>query len=150
MPHIYVDADACPVIRSVEKLAKRYGLGCTLVCDTNHEIQSDYSEVKIVSAGADAVDIALINMCHAGDIVVSQDYGVATLALGKKAYPIHQSGMWYTEDNIDGLMMTRYVSRKTRLATGRYHIKGPAKRTGKDKLTFEESFERLIQKVLEL
>lgn len=148
MPHIYVDADACPVIKNIEKIAKKYNLGCTLVCDTNHEFRSDYSEVKTISAGADAVDIALINMCRAGDIVVSQDYGVATLALGKKAYAIHQSGLWYTEDNIDQLMMERYISKKARMASAKHHLKGPAKRTQQDNMKFEESFEMLVQKVL--
>ena len=63
-----------------------------LLCDTNHVLSSDYSEVAIVGAGADAVDFKLISLCHQGDIVVTQDYGVAAMALGKKAYAIHQSG----------------------------------------------------------
>ena len=75
-----------------------------LLCDTNHILTSDYSEVIVVGAGADAVDYRLISICHKGDIVVSQDYGVAAMALGKGAYAIHQSGMWYTENNIDKLL----------------------------------------------
>ena len=51
--------------------------------DTNHVLSSDYSEIRIIGAGADAVDFALINLCHKGDIVVTQDYGVAAMALGK-------------------------------------------------------------------
>ena len=61
---IYVDADACPVVRQVERTAEKYGINVTLLCDTNHVLQSDYSEVKIIGAGADAVDFALINMCR--------------------------------------------------------------------------------------
>ncbi len=79
---ILVDADACPVIGIVERIAKQNEIPCTLLCDTNHVLNSDYSEVKIIGAGADAVDYALINICKKGDIVVSQDYGVAAMALG--------------------------------------------------------------------
>ncbi|MDE6233918.1 MAG: DUF188 domain-containing protein, partial [Lachnospiraceae bacterium] len=98
---IYVDADACPVIDIVEQVANDYNTPVVLLCDTNHVLYSDYSEVKIIGAGADAVDFALINLCKESDIVVTQDYGVAAMALGKGAYVIHQSGKWYTNDNID-------------------------------------------------
>ncbi|MBQ6994676.1 MAG: DUF188 domain-containing protein [Lachnospiraceae bacterium] len=94
---VFVDADACPVVRIVEKIAEKYGVPVTLLCDTNHVLSSDYSEVIIVGAGADAVDFKLISLSHQGDIVVTQDYGVAAMALGKKAYAIHQSGKWYTD-----------------------------------------------------
>ena len=83
--HIFIDADACPVVGIVEKTAKKYNLPVTLLCDTNHILYSDYSEVIVVGAGADAVDYKLISICHKGDIVVSQDYGVAAMALGKGA-----------------------------------------------------------------
>ena len=99
---IFVDADACPVVFIVEAVARKYGVAVTLLCDTNHILYSDYSEVVVVGAGADAVDYKLISICHKGDIVVSQDYGVAAMALGKGAYAIHQSGKWYTNENIDG------------------------------------------------
>lgn len=65
--HIYVDADACPVIHIVEKLARKYDIPVTLLCDTNHVLASDYSEVKVIGAGADAVDYAMIGLCHKGD-----------------------------------------------------------------------------------
>ena len=88
---IFVDADACPVVDIIEKIASKYEVPVTLLCDTNHILTSNYSQVKIIGAGADAVDYALIGLCHKGDIVVSQDYGVAAMALGKGAYAIHQS-----------------------------------------------------------
>ena len=98
---IFVDADACPVVDIVETIAGKYNISTTLLCDTNHILYSDYSEVIVVGAGADAVDYKLISICHKGDVVVSQDYGVAAMALGKGAYAIHQSGKWYTNENID-------------------------------------------------
>ena len=98
---IFVDADACPVVAIIEKIAKENSVPVTLLCDANHVLSSAYSEV-VVGAGADAVDYKLISNCHKGDIVVSQDYGVAARALGKGAYAIHQSGKWYTNDTFDG------------------------------------------------
>ena len=83
---IYVDADACPVVAIVEQIAKEYEIPVTLLCDTNHVLYSDYSEVVTVGAGADAVDFKLVSLCHKGDIVVTQDYGVAAMILGKGAY----------------------------------------------------------------
>ena len=120
---IFVDADACPVVGIVEKIAKAHNLPVTLLCDTNHVLSSDYSEVIIVGAGADAVDYKLISICHKGDIVVSQDYGVAAMALGKGAYAIHQSGKWYTNDNIDQMLMERHLNKKARRGSHKNHIK---------------------------
>lgn len=145
---IYVDADACPVTRIVERVARKHELPVTLMCDTNHMLSSDYSEVKVISAGADAVDFALTNICQKGDIVVSQDYGVAAMVLGKGAYAIHQSGRWYTNDNIDQLLMERDICKKIRRSNSRSHMKGPSKKTADDDRRFEESFEKLIQKYL--
>ena len=93
MTRILVDVDACPVVRIVARVAKASGLPVTLLCDTNHVLTSSYAGGKVIGAGADAVDFALINLCRRGDVVVTQDYGVAALALGKGAYAIHQSGV---------------------------------------------------------
>lgn len=142
---IFVDADACPVTRIVEQTARERGIPCSLLCDTNHVLSSDYSEIKIIGAGADAVDFALINLCHKGDIVVTQDYGVAAMALGKGAYAIHQSGRWYTNENIDRLLMERHMAKKARMGKGKHHLKGPAKRTQEDDDRFRESFEKLVE-----
>lgn len=142
---IYVDADACPVVPIVEKIAKKYDIPVTLLCDTNHVLHSDYSEVIVVGAGADAVDYKLISLCHKGDVVVSQDYGVAAMALGKGAYAIHQSGKWYTNENIDQMLMERHLAKKARRSSSKAHLKGPRKRTEEDDARFAESFEKLLQ-----
>ncbi len=145
---IYVDADACPVVRVVEEIAEKYKVSVTLLCDTNHVLRSDYSEIRIIGAGADAVDFALVNLCRKDDIVVTQDYGVAAMALGKGARCIHQSGKWYTDENIDRMLMERHLSKKARRASSKNHLKGPAKRTEEDDERFAESFERLIRQCL--
>jgi hypothetical protein len=79
--------------------------------------------------------------------VVTQDYGVAAMALGKGAYAIHQSGKWYTNDNIDQMLMERHLGKKARRASGKNHLKGPRKRTEEDDAKFRESFEKLIEAV---
>lgn len=124
---IFVDADACPVVSIVEAVAKKYRVAVTLLCDTNHVLYSDYSEVVVVGAGADAVDYKLISICHKGDIVVSHDYGVAAMALGKGAYAIHQSGKWYTNENIDQMLMERHLNKKARAEQPEESYKGAEK-----------------------
>ena len=143
---IFIDADACPVVGIVEDIATKYNIPVTLLCDTNHVLISDYSEVVVVGAGADAVDYKLISLCRRGDIVVTQDYGVAAMTLGKRAYAIHQSGKWYTNENIDQMLMERHLNKKARRASSRNHIKGPRKRTDEDDQRFAESFEKLLRK----
>ena len=128
----------------VEKTAKKYEIPVVLLCDTNHVLYSDYSEVITVGAGADAVDFKLVSLCQKGDIVVTQDYGVAAMILGKGAYGIHQSGKWYTNENIDQMLMERHLLKKARNAKKKHHLKGPAKRTEEDDKRFEVSLERLI------
>ena len=127
--HIYVDADACPVIRIVENIAKKYNIETTLICDTNHVLTSDFK---------------LVNLCTRDDIVVTQDYGVAAMALSKGAYAIHQSGKWYTTDNIDQMLMQRHITKCAKRASSKNHIKGHKKRSNEDNIHFAESFEKLV------
>ena len=145
---IFVDADACPVVRIVDRVAEKYQVPVTMLCDTNHVLYSEYSEVIVVGAGADAVDYKLISICHKGDIVVSQDYGVAAMALGKGAYAIHQSGNWYTNENIDQMLLERHLAKKARRINSRNHLKGPRKRIEEDDNRFAESFEKMICKAM--
>ena len=145
---IYIDADACPVTRIAEEIAERYGIPVTLLCDTSHVLSSDYGTIKVIGAGADAVDIALINLCRKGDIVITQDYGLAALALGKGALAIHQSGRQFTDGNIDGLLMDRHLAGKAR-RSGRHPVKGPAKRTAEDDQRFAESLEGMIREQMQ-
>ena len=145
---ILVDADACPVVSSVEHVASKYRIPVILLCDTNHVLQSTYSEIKVIGAGADAVDFALVGLCQKGDLVVTQDYGVAAMILGKGAFGIHQSGKWYTDENIDRLLMERHISKKVRRSKSKHHLKGSAKRTAEDDIRFEKALERMILECL--
>ena len=152
---IYVDADACPVIPIVEQVAeksferpkKRTEEDDVRFQRSFEKLVKTINKIKIIGAGADAVDFALINLCGKNDIVVTQDYGVAAMALGKGAYAIHQSGKWYTDENIDQMLMERHLSKKARRASGKNHLKGPKKRTEEDDVRFKRSFEKLVMTI---
>lgn len=142
---ILVDADACPVKDIIEEVAKQYNIPVFMFVDTSHILRSDYSQVVVVSKAPDAVDFALLNHTHKGDIVVSQDYGVAAMALGKKAYAIHHNGKEYLEDNIDKMLMERHIAKKARMAGGR--IRGGAKkRSRSEDDVFRQALQRLCIK----
>lgn len=141
---IFVDADACPVIKIVEAVAKKHGIKVNLFCDTNHILKSNYSQVITIGAGEDAVDLAIINNCKKGDIVVTQDYGAAALALGKGALAVHQSGMVFSDKNIESLLMQRHLAKKERMSKSKHHLKGPKKRTKDNDIAFKNSFEKLL------
>lgn len=144
---ILVDADACPVKHIIEKVAKEYVLPVYMFIDTSHILTSDYSEIITVSQAPDAVDFALMNQLSAGDIVVTQDYGVAAMALGKKAYAIHNSGRIYTDENINQMLFERHISKKQR-AQGRMRGK-IKKREEKDDIYFEKNLRIICQRIQE-
>lgn len=141
---ILVDADACPVKEIIEAVAKELQIPVIMLIDTSHILASEYSEIVSVSKAPDAVDFALINRTSPGDVVVTQDYGVAAMALGKGAYAIHPSGKVFTDNNIDILLMERDIAKKLRRAGERIgsHTK---KRTSADNSRFAESFTRLCK-----
>lgn len=147
MTRILIDADACPVWRIAEAIGAKRKVPVVLLCDTNHVLQSEISQVITIGAGRDAVDIALINLCRSGDIVITQDYGVAALSLGKGAYALHQSGKRYTDDNIGGLLMDRHLGQKARMGKGKHHLKGPRKRTREDDTLFAAALEKLLDEL---
>lgn len=139
---ILVDADACPVKSIIVKIAKQKGIPVTMLIDTSHELTDGYSTVKVVDKARDSVDIALVNLLSQGDIVVTQDYGVAAMALGKKAKAINQNGMIYNDNNIDRLLFERHLGQKVRRAGGR--TANASKRTRADDESFEKAFVRLV------
>ena len=141
-PTILVDADACPVRRLVVAVARRRGLPVVFVCDWRHVVDEGYGEVVSVDPGADSADFVLANRARSGDVVVTQDYGLAALALAKGARPIHPSGLVFTHENIEGLLAERHHSRKVRRSGGR--TRGPKKRTAEDDDRFAAALERLL------
>ena len=140
--HIFIDADGCPVVDLTVKIAKRYGVECTILCDTAHEFHKDGIETVTVEKGADSVDFKIVNLVKAGEIVVTQDYGLAAMCIARSAVPISQNGLVFNDKNIEQLLFTRYVSKKIRNAGGR--IKGPSKRTEEQDKAFEAALIRLL------
>lgn len=140
---ILVDADACPVKDLIIKIAKKYSLKVIMFIDTSHIYQDEYSEVITVDKGRDSVDFALANRISERDIIVTQDYGVATMALSKRAFALNQNGLIYNKDNIDKLLFERYLSQKIRRSGGK--ITGPRKRSGENDLAFEKSLIFIIE-----
>jgi uncharacterized protein YaiI (UPF0178 family) len=142
---LLVDADGCPVIAETLKIAKEYGVPVLLICDTAHNLSKYDTEVLTVSKGADSADFALVNQLDAGDVVVTQDYGLAALCLAKRAIPLNQDGVVFTEDNIDAFLLARHTARKIRNAGGR--LKGPSKRTAKQDQAFSETLKTLLKQL---
>lgn len=139
---ILVDADGCPVKNIIVKVAKEYDIPVIMFANTSHFIDDGYSKVVIVGKGHDSADFALINKVNEGDIIVTQDYGVATMALSKKSYAINQNGLVYTNENMDKLLFQRYLSQKTRRAGGK--TTNAKKRKKEDDQRFERNFRNLI------
>ncbi len=146
--HLWIDADACPVVDEAIRTARKYQIGVTLVCDDAHVMNREGADTITVLRGADSADLALVNRLSPGDAVVTQDYGLAALCLARGAYPIDQNGRLYTDANIDSLLGMRHVSQKVRRSGGR--LKGPSKRTKEQDEWFVSALERLISSALSL
>jgi len=120
---IIVDADASPVLHIVIELAKAYQVELLIVSDLNHQLKSDYGTIKVVDTGHDIADHEIMGQTQKGDLVVTQDYGLASLVLLKGAFVLHQNGWFYTTKNIDMLLMQRQMHQKMRKASKRFtHI----------------------------
>lgn len=141
---ILVDGDACPVKNIVIETAKKYNLKVLIFINESQELDSDYAKIIRVSSGKDVADFELINKTETNDIVASNDYGVLTMALAKKAIPINFDGVIFTELNINTFLMNRYLNEKSRKA--KKYVKGPSKRKNEDNLKFEEVLNYLILK----
>lgn len=142
---IYVDADACPVKKEIVQVASKFKIPVVMLMDVSHIYEDGYSTVIIVDQGKDAVDMALVNRAQKGDLIVTQDYGVATMVLSKGAFAINQNGRIYNEENIDQLLFERHISQQQRRAGQ----KGPKhkKRNKTHNLFFLQQFEKLCIQV---
>lgn len=144
---VLIDADGCPVVDIAVTLCRQYAIACILLCDTAHEMVRSGAETMVFDKGADSVDFALVNRVQPGDIVITQDYGLASMCLARKAAVLHQDGWEYTEDNIQALLFQRHAAKKFRQSGGR--TKGPSKRKQQQNLTFSNALERLLQQAVQ-
>ncbi len=141
---LLIDADGCPVVEIAVTTAQRFGLKTVIISDTSHEYHSDYAEIIKVDKGADSVDFKLVNLIEAGDIAITQDYGLAAMVLAKKGIPIRQDGLVYSDKNIDALLAQRHTAGKIRRAGGR--LKESRKRTKEEDEAFYKSLCEIIMK----
>ncbi len=140
---IIIDADGCPVVIKTTEIAAEFGICCVIVADSAHIFSTDKAEVVIVSQGADSADFYIVNHIKAGDLVVTQDYGLAAMCMAKKAVIVNQDGKIYDDGNIDGLLTCRAINKKAR-RQGK-HIKGPSKRTEEQNIRFEKTLRRILE-----
>lgn len=140
---LLIDGDGCPVVGIAVDLCRQYHIPCLLLCDTAHEFHREGTQTLFFDKGADSVDFAIANRVSPGDIVITQDYGLASMCLARGAQVLHQDGWAYTPENIDALLLVRHNSRKHRAAGGR--VKGPGKRTHQQNLDFENALKHLLQ-----
>ena len=145
--NVLIDADACPVVDIAVTLCLRYQVSCVLLCDTAHQMRREGAMTLVFDKGADSVDFALVNRVRPGDLVITQDYGLASMCLARGARILHQDGWEYTADNISGLLEQRHAAKKFRAAGGR--TKGPAKRTPAQNASFSKALEALLQQTVQ-
>ena len=140
---VLIDADGSPVVDITVSLCRSYAIPCLILCDTAHAIHRDNTQTLVFDKGADSVDFAIANRVSAGDVVITQDYGLASMCLARNARVLHQDGWEYTIDNIDALLLFRHESRKARAAGRR--MNGPQKRRNEQNVAFRDCLERLFQ-----
>ena len=139
---ILIDGDACPSIDKIKEVAIKYSLELILVIDTSHNIKYEDIKTILVDTKSQSVDVKISNLVEYNDIVITNDYGLAVICLGKKANVVDFKGMIYTDKNIENLLQNRYLNYKLR-KTG-IHIKGPKKRTSNMEKSLIKSLEQII------
>ena len=140
---IVIDADGCPVVKIAVQLCKIYSIPCMIVCDTAHQFQIEGVEVVTVDKGSDSADYVIANRITANDLVITQDYGLASMCLARNARVLHQDGWEYTSYNIDALLLQRHESHKYRTSGNR--MKGPKKRTQEQDRIFTATLQTILQ-----
>lgn len=139
---IFIDADGCPVVRLTVELARKNEIPVTIVKNYAHEITDDYAEVVTVDISNDSADYYIANQIRSKDILVTQDYGLAAMALSRGAHAINQNGLIITDENILMLLDRRHVNQKMR-KTKRIYTK-IKKRTPEDDQSFLLSLRKLL------
>ena len=140
---ILLDADGGPVVDLTSPFAQPFGVQLIRLRDTAHQIEREGAQPLVFDKGADSVDFALVKRVKPGDIVVTQDYGLASMCLAKCARVLNQNGLEYTADNIDALMLRRYENKKL-LRAGK-HPKGSPKRTKEQDVAFSTHFKAVLE-----
>ena len=144
---ILIDGDGCPGRKVIEKVAREFQIPLFLYCDIHHSITLEYGEVKYLDSGFQSVDIFLANVTKKGDVVVTGDYGLASMILAKEAIPVNPKGMVYNKDNIDRLLMERHISAKVRRGGGK--TTNHKKRTKEDDDNLYKALKNIVQNMIQ-
>lgn len=142
---IYIDADGCPVVNLTVEIAKAHNIPVVIVKNYAHEITNAYATIVTVDIEADSADYYIINHIEKGDIVVTQDYGVAAITISKEAICITQNGLIISNINIDGLLHSRHMNQQLRKS--KKHYSKIKKRTQQDNVKFQDQLQFLITKM---
>lgn len=146
MLHIFVDADACPMKQEIYRVAKRHGLGVTLVAGSRMRIPEDGRvTLKLVDPGLDAADDWIEEHAEPDDIVITGDVPLAARCLAKGAYVLGSTGKPFTDDNIGTVLATRDLLTELR-ATGEV-TGGPRPLHKRDRSRFLEQLDKAIHKI---
>lgn len=149
MATVFIDADACPVTREAIALARRHGLRAVVVANSTQNLERYASrsgvEAVQVSSGRDAADFAVVERLQPGDVVVTQDIGLAAMAIGRGAGALSPRGRIFHLATIDAELAVRHAEAKLRRAGGRHG--GPPKFDDEDREHFGEQLERLLRQM---
>ncbi|MCR2043600.1 YaiI/YqxD family protein [Anaerosalibacter massiliensis] len=143
---ILLDGDGCPVVDISIKIAKLYKLEVIIVKNYHHEIYDDYATIITVEPTPDSADFYIVNEARKGDIIITQDYGLAAMALSRGAFCINQNGFIIDSENIDGLLNRRYLNQELRRKHKKYS-KFKKRNTQAD-IIFEKNLKNLIESQL--
>ncbi len=140
---LLIDADACPVTDLAIALTKRAGIACVLVCDTCHQLTRKGVRTIVVDKGPDSTDFRLVGLVEPGDLILTQDYGLAAMCLARRGVPLHPDGFCYTGDNLPLLLAVRHAGAKLRRSGKR--TKGPRRRDPAKNVSFCQLLTQLLQ-----
>lgn len=140
---VLVDADACPVLDIIRQVCGRSGVPVVTVASFRHEISGP--DHVMVGPEPQAADMAIMNRTQRGDVVVTQDWGLAALVLGKGAHALSPWGHRFREDEIDGRLAQRAFH--ARLRRGGVRLPGPKRRTSDDDRAFTEALQRVLAEI---
>ncbi len=144
---ILVDSDACPVKDLIWQEAVTRNIPVIWIVSTAHITDFPQpSQVVTVDSGPEAVDLALVNRVVTGDLVVTQDYGLAALCLQKKAKALSCRGREYRGEDMDRLLTERYIGSKIRRAGGR--TRGPAPMKAADRERFSAVLQDMLDRMI--
>lgn len=148
MTRIIIDGDACPVVNSVIDLTQGTSIFVTIIRSFSHfsnQIEPKHVNTVYVDDGSESVDYKIVQLSSSEDIVITQDYGLASLLLNKVKYVMHHKGFVFSNDNIQQLLDQRYINAQIRKQGGRH--KGPPPFTKQDKQHFEQQFNKLLHQL---